>query len=264
MSDSDTYDHSDFVPGSGSSPSNAELQQPGKAGRSAFLGFKTLPKEEPAETYGNSDDELRRAARDHAAERGSTDRSHSDDHVPEVPDDGGKYALSVNEAAKQLAAKRRAAELDEARANLTNLGRETDNARFLADAVNRGEITIEGARQIEAIANQEAQQQSQQPEQPPVEAEQPQPESVEQPAPAGLSPKVAAALQDPEIRQAIEAVVHPAQQAREIYTNATSELAASCPRSSIGLRSSVRQQNQSRKATSSFWPTTGCNTDGTI
>ena len=65
-------------------------------------------------------------------------------------------------------------------------------------------------------------QQSAQAEKPqPIDS--PQPEFGEAP-PSGLSPKVAAALADPEIRQAIEATIAPADQARQQYEQGLSQL----------------------------------------
>jgi hypothetical protein len=101
MSDSDVYDHSNLEPSSGgSSPTNAELEAPGIAGRNAFAGFKTLPKEEAEEkTYRGDESGLREAAKDHAEGRSSSEGERDFLHVP---NDGAQYALTASQAGKLL------------------------------------------------------------------------------------------------------------------------------------------------------------------
>jgi hypothetical protein len=218
MSDNDIGQYKEPTP----APSTEEYNSPGKIGREAFHGYRQLPKEDNSETYGSSDDELRRAARDHAATRGSEPSSPVEE-VPETPDDGAKYALSVKDAAAQLSAKHRMADQVEAYTNLNNLGREVDNAKILAQYVVRGEITPDQARLIEEQANREAAEGTPHQEQPAVEA--PQAETPVEAPPSGISPKVQAALADPEIRAAIEAPLQQAEAVKQTYLHATQELA---------------------------------------
>jgi hypothetical protein len=221
MSDNDVGQFREPTP----APSTEEYNSPGKVGREAFHGYRQLPKETEEKVY-TGDEGLREAARDLASERG-TERSEPVEEVPETPDDGGKYALSVKDAAKQLSAEHRTADHAAAIEQLTSAQGEVDVARYLLAAVQAGQISPETARAIENEVNAEmasGQQQPQQPRQP--QQESPQPESVEQPAPSGLSPKVQAALADPEIRSALEQAIAPAEQARQQYANATAELAS--------------------------------------
>jgi hypothetical protein len=219
MSDNDIGQFREPTP----APSTEEYNAPGKVGREAFHGYKQLPRETEEKVY-TGDEGVREAARDFASERGS-ERSEPAEEVAETPDDGGKYALSVEDAAKQLSAKHRADDHAAAVEQLTSAQGEVDVARYLLAAVNAGQISPETAKAIEAQVNAEMASGELQPQEQPAQAEAPQPESVEQPAPSGLSPKVAAALQDPEIRSALEQAIAPAEQARAQYTAATAELA---------------------------------------
>jgi hypothetical protein len=230
MSDNDVGQYKEPTPAPSFKDSNGEPLT-GRAQRESFLGYHQTPSEPEPETYGPGDDELRRAARDLGRER--RERGDAGDelverkqHKPDNAEPGTKFSTTAREAARQLSQDRAFEDNLNAAENLMNLQRETDNAKIVLSAVNRGEITAEEARIVEARANEEAATGvPYQPEQQP-QAEQPQPdESVEQPAPSGLSPKVAAALQDPEIRSALEQAIAPAEQARATYLHATQELA---------------------------------------
>jgi hypothetical protein len=91
------------------------------------------------------------------------------------------------------------------------------------DKANNGEITYEQAVALEpqlhaALANEQWQPQAEA-----QQIEQPQPEASE-PPPSGVSEKVARALQDPEIREAISQPLQQAEQARQQYAHATDQL----------------------------------------
>jgi hypothetical protein len=227
MSDGNTFDHSNLGEHSHASmPSSEEFATPGRVGNEARAGYRQIPAEEEPKIY-EGPDAVREAARDLGRERDASPPEPIERkvHRPDDAPPGAKYATTAREAARQLSLDHQGEDLVRAAGDLNNLAREVDNSKILLDAYNRGEITAEEARIVEARANEEARSgQPYEPEQPQPEA--PQPESVEQPAPSGLSPKVQAALQDPEIRSALEQAIAPAEQARATYVSVAQEMAA--------------------------------------
>ena len=182
-------------------------------------GLKPAPTEpetpEP-EQYGGGFEELKRAANDHTAERGPSESEPVERFLEwktgskagqRVDLKAEHMSLTPEQAAKTLSEVHRTEDAIEVHANLSELQREVDLARY---QVATGAIP------------QDAQQQPAQSETPPP-IDSPQPEAIEHPS--GLSPKVVAALSDPEIRQAIEPALQQSEAARQAYVGAVAQAA---------------------------------------
>ena len=182
-------------------------------------GYKPAPTEPtPAEptTYGSGIQGVMDAGNDLTRERGSSETEPVERFLEwksgskagqRVDLKAERMSLTAEAAAKTLSEVHRTEDAMEAHANLSELQREVDLARH----------QVAAAQQPLPDAQQSAQAETPQP------IDSPQPEAGEAP-PSGLSPKVAAALADPEIRQAIEATIAPADQARQQYEQGLSQL----------------------------------------
>ena len=120
-----------------------------------------------------------------------------------------RYSLTPEAAAKTLSQVHREEDAIEANANLQALAADVDATRAWAA----------GQQQPDP------QQQPAQAEAPQQPSEAPQPEASASEQPSGLGPKLQAALQDPEIRQAFEAPYQAAAQVQQAYTQATAQIA---------------------------------------
>jgi hypothetical protein len=175
------------------------------------------PAEQPEEkTFGSDDDGLRKAARE------LVNRDKSLNNVPEVPQESEapitergyirnngeqideKKTISPERAARDLTQNRND-EVAQAEASLRQLAaQEIDAVRAEQGHENAPDPVAEALRQHQAAQ--------------PIE---PQPESVPyQQQPSGLDPEVAQALQNPKVRQALEAEVAQAVTARQQYAAA--------------------------------------------
>jgi hypothetical protein len=214
LSDGNVFDHSNLGEHSHASmPSSEEFATPGRIGNEAKLGYRQIPAAEEPKIY-EGPDAVREAARDLTKERNATppDPVERKQHRPEDAPEGARYATTAREAAKQLSEDHRWEDTVEAYSNLSNLGREIDNAKILAQAVVRGEITADQAREIENQAN--------------AQADAPQAEvDADIPPTSGIDPDIAKALENPKLRGLIEEQVKQSEQARATYLHATQELA---------------------------------------
>src|SRR5262245_28704306 len=134
--DSDVGQYAEPTP----APTNAEHNTPGVVGQNAKLGYKPLPKAEPEEkTYRGDEAGLREAARDHAESRGSPEPSEPEPFVS-VPDDGGKYALSVEEATRLQTQEKEFRKTINDVLETDAVQFSVDAGRYLAQAVQEGKI----------------------------------------------------------------------------------------------------------------------------
>jgi hypothetical protein len=199
----------------------------GKSEREKFLGWEPTPKQpEPEEKTYEVFDGVAEAARDHAAERPTSqpDIIVRKQHRPADAPPGAKIATTVRQAADELAADHKFEQTVHDVLETDDIQKTVDVGRLLMAKVEAGEISFEQAVALEpqlhaALANEQWQPQAEAP------VEQPQPEAPPE-QPTGIDPDVAAALQNPKVRAAVEAAVAPAEQARSTYANATAELAA--------------------------------------
>lgn len=173
----------------------------GKAAAEEMQGWKPLPEPAPEETKTYSGDEgLHEAARDLATVR---DASPVEPIVRTYAWTGDNEGGSVGS--------RESVTLERAAHDLSEAHRQEADAQFQAAGANLA-AEVDRVRAW-AAGTPDPQQETQQSS----EIPQAQSDELSQPPANGLSPKVAAALQDPEIRQAIESAIAPAEQARQQY-----------------------------------------------
>ena len=192
----------------------------GKAGIEASHGLKPAPTEptpaEPA-TYGSGIQGVMDAGNDLTRERGSSETEPVERFLEwktgskagqRVDLKAERMSLTPEQAAKTLSEAHRTEDAIEVHANLSELQREVDLARH----------QVAAAQQPQPDTQQSAQAETPQP------IDSPQPEAGDAP-PSGLSPKVQAALADPEIRQLIEQPYQAAEQTRQAYSQAAAQIA---------------------------------------
>ena len=192
----------------------------GRAGVEAFHGYEPrtpAPEPEPPKTYEGADG-VTEAANDLTRARGTTSEAPLEKlEYTERPEPGKKYSVTAEQAAKDLSQYHRDQALSAALPDLQTLQQSVDYARLV---VNAG---VDPQLAQQAIQPDAAQPQAGEPQSPQPDG--PQPEAPEQP-PSGLSPKVQAALSDPEVRAAIEPALRASQVAVHQYAAATADHAA--------------------------------------
>ena len=174
-------------------------------GRQPLPEWNPTP-DEPKE-YSRGDAGIVDAANDQTQSRGSTEDPLVELIDKRKPKPGQReFYTSAEEAGRDLSDYHKAEAISELAPQLADVAAEVDYAR----AVNAGAIP----QNAQQAAHAEA---------PPAQPDAPQPEIGEQPS--GLSPKLQQALQDPELRAAYEAPYHAAEQTRQAYTAAVSQVA---------------------------------------
>jgi hypothetical protein len=190
--------------------------------REQFLGFERRESTEPAaeepKTYGPGDAGITEAANDLTRSRGHGTETPIDksEYIEKETASGKKYSVSSEQAAKDLSQYHREQAEAAALPDLANLQQEVDLARAVWGP--------DGRQKIDPQVIQDALQAGQQSPQ----AEAPQPESSEigeQPA-SGLSPKIQAALADPEIRAFAEQQLSQIAAAEKSYVDGLANHAA--------------------------------------
>jgi len=131
---------------------------------------------------------------------------------------GKKPSTSAEDAARALSAFHREQNAAELAPDLINLQQEVDYTRAVAAGVD----PQLAAQALGQETTQAQQPQASEPQSPQPDG--PQPEGAPE-QPSGLSPKVAAALADPEIRAAIEPALRQSAEAAQAYTVAATEMA---------------------------------------
>ena len=180
----------------------------GQAGQEADMGYQPLPEAKPddgADTFGSDASELARAAKELEDSREEIRepavRTYGENDRPEERPNrqAPEHTITAERGADDLTAERNAEFAAQQQEAAENLARETDRIRAAALGID-----------LDALQAQQQQQQQQQsqPDVTPVEPTQ------------GLSPKVAAAVADPEIRSAITAEIQEKTQAAEVARQA--------------------------------------------
>jgi len=189
----------------------------GTAGKEAAQGFEPMvtastPPEDDKETYGSEESEIRRAAKDLTERRASSESPLIDrGYVHLQGEKAGEpvepnLTLRIEQAAKDLKRVRDAEVLAQTDAQAQQLAN-------VVDELKRPTYELERAK--DALADYQA-----------ANGIDPNaPQSEQQPAINGLHPDVAAALQNPNVRAAINAEVQQAEVARHAYAVATQEQA---------------------------------------
>jgi hypothetical protein len=187
----------------------------GKASVESFMGYERRPSVEPEpeapkvyEGFGA----IEEAANDHTRERESATQPPLVEVKYKEPLSSGKMpSTSAEDAAKAL----------------SQFHREQNAAELAPDLINLVHSVDEFRAQVtgQAPPQQAAQPDAQQPSDAPApQVDGPQPEGEPQ-QPSGLSPKVQAALSDPELRQVFEEPYRQAAAIQQQYAQATTEMA---------------------------------------